>query len=51
MRPDPTNLLEIAGIETPLIGFYGVPELMKQWLDNQKPYIIEHKRPASSAPS
>lgn len=111
MRPDPTNLLEIAGIRTPLVGFYDVPdpkpfepfctprrcifacyenwaegesicisegncscrgggywiggaefatrddfakglneregfksshELMKQWLDNQKPYKIEH---------
>jgi len=26
MRPDPTNLLEIAGIKTPLIGFYDVPD-------------------------
>jgi Uncharacterised ArCR, COG2043 len=26
MIPDPTNLLEIAGIETPLIGFYDVPD-------------------------
>ena len=111
MKPDPTNLLEIAGIETPLIGFYDVPdrkpfepfaqvkrcifscyenwlkgesisiavgdpicrggnywiggveftsrdnlattlaeregfksvELMKQWINNQKPYIIEHE--------
>ena len=112
MKPDPTNLLEIAGIKTPLIGFYDVPdkkpfepfakpkrcmfscydnwlkgeslylsvndsscrgggywvggveftsrdnfantlneregfksspELMKQWLDNQKPYKIEHQ--------
>jgi hypothetical protein len=24
--PDPTNLLKIAGIETPLIGFYDVPD-------------------------
>jgi hypothetical protein len=112
MNPDPTNLLEIAGIRTPLIGFYDVPdpkpfapfakpercffscyenwlkgesicisendsscrgggywvggvefasrddfaralnqregfksspELMKQWLDNQKPYKIERQ--------
>ena len=111
MRPDPTKLLEIAGIETPPIGFYDMPdrtpfepfaqvkrcifscyenwlkgerisiavgdpicrggnywiggveftshdnfasalaeregfksaELMKQWLDNQRPYIIEHE--------
>jgi len=111
MKPDPTDLLEVAGLETPLIGFYDVPdrtpfepfaqlercifscyenwlkgesisisvndticrggnywiggvefasrdnlatalaeregfksvELMKQWLDNQKPYIIEHR--------
>ncbi len=112
MRPDPTNLLEIAGIRTPLIGFYDVPdarpfepfatpdrcffscyenwqrgesicisgngascrgggywvggveftsrddladflaqreglksspELMKRWLDSQKPYKIEHR--------
>jgi len=111
MKPDPKNLLEIAGIKTPLIGFYDVPdpepfepfarpercifscyenwlkgesicisesdsscrgggywiggveftsrdnfakslteregfksspELMNQWLDNQKPYKIEH---------
>jgi hypothetical protein len=27
MVPDPTDLLEIAGIETPLIGFYDVPDL------------------------
>jgi hypothetical protein len=27
MKPDPTNLLEIAGIETLLIGFYDVPDL------------------------
>jgi len=26
MRPDPTRLLEIAGIDTPLIGFYDVPD-------------------------
>ena len=26
MNPDPTNLLEIAGIENPLIGFYDVPD-------------------------
>jgi len=26
MRPDPTNLLEISGIEIPLIGFYDVPD-------------------------
>ncbi len=112
MKPDPTDLLEIAGIKTPLIGFYDVPdpkpfepfarpkrcffscyenwlegesicipenasscrgghywiggveftsrdhfanaltqkegfksspELMRQWLDNQKPYKIEHE--------
>ena len=111
MKPDPTSLLKIACIETPLVGFYDVPdpkpfepfaktkrcffscygnwlkgesvcisvndfscrgcgywiggveftsrenmakdlnkregfksshELMKQWLDNQKPYRIEH---------
>jgi len=111
MKPDPTKLLEIAGIKFPLIGFYDVPdpkpfepfctpkrcifscyenwaksesiciskgscscrgggywiggvefttrddfakglneregfklshELMKRWLDNQKPYKIEH---------
>jgi hypothetical protein len=111
MNPDPTRLLEIAGITTPLIGFYDVPgpkpfepcttperclfahyenwlrgestciserafgcrgggywiagvefatredfarslneregfksspELMRQWLDNQKPYQMEH---------
>jgi hypothetical protein len=112
MKPDPSNLLEMAGIETPLIGFYDVPDpkpfepfarpkrcffscyqnwlrgesiclsaqdsscrgggywiggveftsrddlatvltqregfksspqLMKHWLDNQNPYIIEHQ--------
>jgi hypothetical protein len=112
MTPNPTQLLDIAGIETPLIGFYDVPDskpftpcitpehcifscyenwlkgericlsandafcrggmywicgvefasrdsfannlnqregfkalsaLMKQWLDNQKPYKIEHQ--------
>jgi hypothetical protein len=112
MKPDPSNLLQIAGIEIPLIGFYDVPntkpfepfarpercffscyenwlmgesicisennvscrgggywiggteftsrdnfantlnqregfksssKLMKRWLDNQKPYIIEHQ--------
>jgi hypothetical protein len=112
MNPDPTILLQIAGIETPLVGFYDVPdpkpfepfarpkrclfscyenwlkgesicisehdftcrgcgywvggveftsrddfasfltqkeglksspELMKRWLDNQKPYKIEHQ--------
>jgi hypothetical protein len=112
MKPDPTELLEMAGIETPLIGFYDVPdpqpfqpfarpkrcffscyenwlrgesicisendatcrgggywvggveyttrdelarrlteraglkispEVMRQWLDNQKPYKIQHK--------
>lgn len=26
MKPDPTKLLEVAGIETPLIGFYDVPD-------------------------
>ena len=26
MEPDPTNLLEIAGIKTPLIGFYDVSD-------------------------
>jgi hypothetical protein len=26
IRPNPTNLLEIAGIKTPLIGFYDVPD-------------------------
>lgn len=26
MKPDPTKLLEIAGIKTPLIGFYDVPD-------------------------
>ncbi len=26
MKPDPTNLLQIAGITTPLIGFYDVPD-------------------------
>jgi len=26
MKPDPTNLLEIAGIKTPLVGFYDVPD-------------------------
>lgn len=26
MQPDPTKLLEIAGIKTPLIGFYDVPD-------------------------
>jgi hypothetical protein len=26
MNPDPANLLDIAGIETPLIGFYDVPD-------------------------
>ena len=26
IRPDPTNLLELAGIKTPLIGFYDVPD-------------------------
>ena len=26
MKSDPTNLLEIAGIKTPLIGFYDVPD-------------------------
>jgi hypothetical protein len=26
MNPDPASLLEIAGIETPLIGFYDVPD-------------------------
>lgn len=26
MKPDPTNLLEIAGIKTPLIGFYDVSD-------------------------
>jgi hypothetical protein len=26
MRPDPTHLLEMAGIETPLVGFYDVPD-------------------------
>jgi hypothetical protein len=26
MKPDPTNLLQIAGIETPLVGFYDVPD-------------------------
>lgn len=112
MQPDPTHLLEIAGLKTPLIGFYDVPdpkpfepfakpeqcffscyenwlrgesvcitgnnascrgggywvggveftsrdnlakfltqkegfksslELMKRWLDQQKPYTIEHQ--------
>ena len=112
MKPDPRNLLEIAGITIPLIGFYDVPDakpfepfaspqrcmfscyqnwlqgesirisekdascrgggywvggveftsrenladtltqregfksspaLMKRWLDNQKPYMIEHQ--------
>ncbi len=27
MKPDPTKLLEIAGIKTPLIGFYDAPDL------------------------
>jgi len=27
MNPDPQELLEIAGIETPLIGFYDVPDI------------------------
>jgi len=26
MKPDPTNLLEIAGIKIPLIGFYDIPD-------------------------
>ena len=26
MKPDPTKLLEIAGIKTPLIGFYDVSD-------------------------
>ena len=26
MKPDPINLIEIAGIKTPLIGFYDVPD-------------------------
>ena len=26
MKPDPINLLEIAGIKTPLIGFYDIPD-------------------------
>ena len=26
MKPDPLNLLEIAGIKTPLIGFYDIPD-------------------------
>ncbi len=26
MKPDPTKLLEIAGIKTPLVGFYDVPD-------------------------
>jgi hypothetical protein len=26
MKPDPTKLLEVAGIDTPLIGFYEVPD-------------------------
>ena len=26
MRPDPSNLLEIAGIQTPAVGFYDVPD-------------------------
>ncbi|MCD4845299.1 MAG: hypothetical protein K8R25_12515 [Methanosarcinales archaeon] len=26
MKPDPKNLLEIAGIKIPLIGFYDVPD-------------------------
>jgi hypothetical protein len=25
MKPDPANLLGIAGIKTPLVGFYDVP--------------------------
>jgi hypothetical protein len=27
MQPDPTNLIRIAGIEIPLIGFYDAPVL------------------------
>ena len=27
MQPDPTKLVEIAGIKTPLIGFYDAPDL------------------------
>jgi len=26
MKPDPTKLLEIAGIKNPLVGFYDVPD-------------------------